>query len=156
MLLGKGMPLQKEEDVKNRRPDEGKRHLAHNSYLQGFADMGLVGGTLLVGAFFTAGWSLLRCHPSRCLYVNVEAKTMHPYITASVAAYALGMATLSICFIVPTYMILALAVAYAHIARRSFLAGPAPLTLDVPLLARFAAVGFCTLAGIYAFVRVLA
>jgi len=157
MIVGQGITLAKEEDaLKKRRSDEAMQHLAHHSFLQGFADMGLLGGCLLVGAFFTALWSVYRYNSRDSLLMNVDLKIMQPYIMASIAAYALGMMSLSIGYIVPTYMMLAMAVAYTQMASRSALVAPAPLKLDVPLLARFGAAGFCMLASIYVFVRFLA
>ncbi len=155
-IFGAGMSLAKDDDLNNRRPDEGKQHLAHNSFLQGFADLGFVGGCLLVGAFFTALWSLYRYNADDSLLLNRDLKTLQPYLLAGIAAYVLGMMTLTICYIVPTFMMLALAVAFTRMARRSALAAPAPLRFDLPLAGRFAAAGFCVLVSIYVFVRFLA
>jgi O-antigen ligase len=155
-IFGAGMSLPKEDDLKNRRPDEEKHHLAHNSFLQGFADLGFVGGCLLVGAFFTALWSLYRYNADDSILVNADLKTLQPYLVAGIAAYALGMMTLTICYIVPTFMMLAIAVAFTQMAQRSALAAPAPMRFDLPLVGRFAAVGCCFLASIYLFVRFLA
>jgi len=57
-LTGAGMTLRKEDDESLRRPDLERKMIAHNSYLQAFADLGVVGGCLFTGAFFVAGWSL--------------------------------------------------------------------------------------------------
>jgi putative inorganic carbon (hco3(-)) transporter len=155
-VFGKGMSLPKEDELKNRRPDEEKRHHAHNSFLQGFADLGFFGGCLLVGAYFVALWSLYRYNADDSLLLNRDLKTLQPYLVAGIAAYTLGMMTLTICYIVPTFMMLAIAVAFTQMARRSALAAPAPLRLDLPLIGRIATAGLCVLAGIYVFVRFLA
>ena len=156
MLFGKGMSLPKEEDLANQRPDQQRQHLAHNSYLQAFADLGVFGGCLFVGAFITAGWSLYRFGGREHLLLNHELKSMQPYALAGLAAYGMGMLSLSICYIVPTYLMLGLAVAYTQMASRAALAPPTPLRFDLPLLSRFAAAGVFTLASIYVFVRFLA
>lgn len=155
-IFGKGMSLMKEDQMKNRRSDEEKRHLAHNSYLQGFADMGIFGGCLLVGAYFTALWSIYRYNARASVLVNADLRTLQPYVMATVSAFALGMLSLSICYIVPTYMMLALSVAFTQMARRSALVAPPPLRLDVPLMARMASAGIGVLGVIYVFVRFLA
>jgi hypothetical protein len=155
-LFGQGMSLPKEEEMERRRPDEERRHLAHNSFLQGFADLGLLGGCLLAGAFFTAGLLLYRWSAPQRLLVDSELRAMQPYLLASIAAYAIGMMTLSIGYIVPTYLMLALAVVYTQMARGAALAPPPPLRFDVPHLGRMAAAGIGTLACIYVFVRFLA
>jgi O-antigen ligase len=171
MLFGKGMSLPKEEEMLNHRPDEQRRHLAHNSYLQGFADLGLFGGCLFVGAFLCAGWALYRFSAPDSLETVAaslslrlrlgtrdyrDLQVLQPYMLAGLAAYSLGMLSLSICYIVPTYMMLALSVSFTQIARRAALAPATPLRFDLPLLGRFAAAGFFTLFSIYVFVRFVA
>jgi O-antigen ligase len=156
MLFGKGMTLPKEEDQLTRRYDEQRRHMAHNSYLQGFADLGLFGGCLFVGAFVTAGWSLYRFGVRDTMLFDADLRSMQPYVLAGVSAYAIGMLSLSICFIIPTYFMLGLSVAFTQMARRAALVPPTPLRFDLSLLSRFAAAGVFTLASIYIFVRFLA
>jgi hypothetical protein len=156
MLFGKGMSLPKEEEMLTRRPDVQRQHAAHNSYLQGFADMGLFGGCLFVGAFLCAGWSLWRVKNRDPFLWNPDLKALQPYVLAGLAAYGLGMLSLSICYIVPTYMMLGLSSCFTQMARRASLAPPAPLRFDLGLLGRFAAAGVFTLFSIYVFVRFLA
>jgi hypothetical protein len=150
------MSLPKEEDLINSRPDQQRQHVAHNSYLQGFADLGVFGGCLFVGAFVTAGWSLYRFGGREHLLLDHDLKSMHPYLFAGLAAYCLGMLSLSICFIIPTYLMLGLSVAYTRMAGRAALVPPTPLRFDLSLLSRFAVAGVFTLASIYVFVRFLA
>jgi hypothetical protein len=156
MLFGKGMTLPKDEDVVNSRPDQQRLHVAHNSYLQAFADLGVFGGCLFVGAFVTAGWSLYRFGAREHLLLNQDLQSMQPYLFAGLAAYGLGMLSLSICYIIPTYLMLGLSVAYTGMAGRASLAPPSPMRFDMPLMCRFAAAGVFTLASIYVFVRFLA
>ena len=170
MLFGKGMHLPKEEDaLKAKSSYERDRHLAHNSYLQSFADLGLFGGCLFVGAFVTAGWSLYRLapltrgpppgkkgEPDGAVLRDPQLQSMQPYLLAGLLAYGLGMLSLSICYMVPTFMMLGMAVAYTQMAGRSAVVAPKPLRFDLFLLARFAAAGFCFLASLYVFVRFLA
>jgi hypothetical protein len=75
---------------------------------------------------------------------------------ASLTAFALGMLTLSICFIVTTYLMLAIAVAFTRMARRASLVAPKPLRMDLRLIACFGAAGVCFLLGINMFIRFLA
>ncbi len=156
MLFGKGMSLPKEEEMQPERYDEQRRHLAHNSYLQGFADLGLFGGCLFVGAFVTAGWSMYRFGARDPLLMDADLKAIQPYLLAGLAAYGLGMVSLSIGYIIPTYLMLGLSVAYTQMARGAALAPPTPLRFDLSLLGRFAAAGVLTLAGVYVFIRFLA
>jgi len=155
-IIGKGMSMPKEEDVKNRRPDQELKHLAHNSYLQSFADLGFFGGVLFVGAFFVAVWMLYRFNAKDSVIVNADLRALQPYLVASLCAYALGMMSLSICYVIPTYLMLALSVSYTQMARRAALVAPAKLRLDVTLAGRMLGVGIGVLALIYVFVRFLA
>lgn len=156
MLFGQGMSLAKDEDLERRRPDEAPIHEAHNSFLQAFADLGLLGGCLLTGAFFTAGWSLYRWGARNRLVLDPELSALQPYLLAGIVAYVLGMMSLSIGYLVPTYMMLAWSVAYTQMAGCTCLAPPTPLRFDIPHLGRMAAAGVGFLACIYVFVRFLA
>ncbi len=155
-LYGNGMTLRPEDDGQPRRPDVGKKLVAHNSYLQSFADLGLIGGSLFVGALFIAIWSVYRVNPAESLIVHREVRQIQPYVLASMVAYGLGMMSLSICYVIPTYLMLALSVAYTHLAHQSALMAPPPLRFDLSLLGRMAAAGVFTLFSIYVFVRFLA
>jgi putative inorganic carbon (hco3(-)) transporter len=158
-LFGKGMTLKKDEDPSRpteNLPEEERRHEAHNAYLQAFADLGIFGGCLFVGAFVTAGWSIYRLQTPEVMMLNRDLQRMQPYVLAALAAYAIGMMTLSIPYTMPTFLMLALSVAHTRMAQRSCLAAPPPLRLDIPLLVRFLAAGICTLGMIYVFVRFLA
>lgn len=156
MLLGNGMSLAKEDTLKSKRPDEKGRHLAHNSYLQSFADLGFLGGCLYTGAFFLALWSLYRYNAHDTLLLNLDLKTLQPYLFAAITAYCLGMMSLSINYIAPTFMIPGIAAVYAQMARPSVLVGPPPIRFDLPLVGRILGVGVCTILGIYVFIRFLA
>jgi len=155
-VVGKGMSLPKEEEVKNRRPDEELKHLAHNSYLQSFADLGILGGILFVGAYFAALWSVHRSTSSGTVMLDANLQKVQPYLLASLAAYAIGMMSLSICYVVPTYMMLALAVSYTRMARGAALVAAPPLRFDVKFLGQVAGVGVAVLGFIYLFVRFVA
>ena len=70
--------------------------------------------------------------------------------------WSLGMMSLSIGYVIPTYMMLALSVSYSQMARRSALVAPPTLRFDVSLFGRMFGVGVGMLALIYVFVRFLA
>ena len=98
------------------------------------ADLGVVGGCLFVGAFVTAAWSLYRFGARKHLLLNQDLTSMQPYLFAGLAAYGIGMLSLSICYIIPTYLMLGLSVAYTRMAGRAALLPPRPLRFDLPLL----------------------
>jgi len=155
-LTGAGMTLRKEDDESLRRPDLERKMIAHNSYLQAFADLGVVGGCLFTGAFFVAGWSLYRLNTKDSLIIDPELNAVQPYLLACLTAYCLGMMSLSISYMIPTYLMLALVVAYTRLAQKTALVTPAPLRFDPPLLLRIVAAGIFILFSIYVFVRFLA
>ena len=84
--------------------------VAHNSFLHCFAELGFAGGTLFLGAFWIAAWTLYRL--SRIAIADPQLRRMQPYMLAVVAAYIAGMMTLSQVYLVPTYMILGLATVF--------------------------------------------
>ena len=151
IVAGNGLYLPKGEQTA-----DADVMVAHNSYLQCFADLGVVGGCLFLGAFITAVWSLHRFNARNCLHTNYDLKLLQPYVLASVVAYCIGMYSLSISFIVPTYLILGLAVSYTLMAQRSCLLAGSPLRIDNPrLLGTIAAAGLCFLIVIYLTINIL-
>jgi hypothetical protein len=141
---------------------DNSSHVAHNSYLHAFAELGMLGGALFLGTFYLAVWCLFRytaapaplpgqpAPPPREI-VDPELRAMHPFLAGAVTAYATGMLTLSLNYVTPTYTMLGLAAVFLSLAR----ARPAvpPVRFDVNLLGRFGllAVGF--LIAMQIFVR---
>ncbi len=115
-LVGVGpevVPLDKDQRVVN----EGDL-LAHNSFIQAFADLGTFGGLCFWGAFFFGIGGLARYGwPSRPVFFDPEMERLFPFLLGAVCVYAVGLMTLSLCYIVPTYLVLGLPVAYSQIAK---------------------------------------
>jgi hypothetical protein len=150
--FGKGMTLPKEgEGKKQRLPGENSGQVAHNSYLQAFADIGFFGGCLFLGAYGLALFSIYRVGLGGPRIVDPDQQRMRPFVLAAVSAYAVGMLTLSLCFVVPTFLMLALSVAYS----RATVCWPAqaPLRLDERVLGRCAVAGVSYLLAMYVFIR---
>jgi O-antigen ligase len=152
-LLGEGMSYEELDPAKaaERRAIYGLEHLAHNSYLQAFADLGVVGGCLFLGAFYLALSSVYRFGSQPTLYVEPSMKQLQPYLLGTVAAFSMGLLTLTFCFIVPTYIILGLAAAYGRITPS--VPPVATPRFDTQLLGRLALAGVAFLATTYLFVR---
>jgi O-antigen ligase len=122
--------------------------VAHNSFLHCYAELGFFGGTLFIGAFFTALWVLYRLRPA-ARSVDPELWRLRPYLLAALTAYTVGLLTLSRPYITPTYLILGLVTAYVGMA------GP-PLLLprfDLRHLGRLTVVGLAFLFAMHLFVR---
>src|SRR5262249_52517840 len=95
---------------------EALGHVAHNSYVHAFTEMGLVGGTLFVGIVYYSHWMFFRLRVAGDLVKDPDLYRMGPYVTAAVTSYSVGMLSLSNCYVVPTYAIFGLATAYINLA----------------------------------------
>jgi hypothetical protein len=80
--------------------------VVHNSFIQCFVELGWVGGTCFLGAFYFALRVLMSQRPSAAL---------RPCLAAAVAAYVVGMLSLTRSYLVPTYLTLGLATAYSRV-----------------------------------------
>jgi hypothetical protein len=153
--FGEGMSLKSEtatlQSEAEHRLLHGLEHLAHNSYLQAFADLGILGGTVFLGAFYLAVVTVYRAGRHRALLCDPATRRMQPYILGTVTAYAVGLATLSLCYVVPTFIILGLAAAYPA-AHRAVPPAP-PVRFDLNLAGRLALCSAAFLVGIYVFIR---
>jgi O-antigen ligase len=128
--------------------------VAHNSYLHAFTELGVVGGTLFLGAFFLAFVSLHRLGRRPAAIRDPELRRLRPYLLAILAGYGVGILTLSRCYIEPTYMVLGLATVYGRLAAR-YRTVPTPC-LDLKLCGRLVLVSGTVLVALYLFVRVFA
>jgi O-antigen ligase len=126
-------------------------HAAHNSYLQAFADTGFIGGCLFLGAFGVALGAIWRIGRSRAVPLDVETRNMQPFLLGMVVAYGIGMLTLSLWIVAPTYVVLGLATSYARVDRSD--PPVPPISVDAPLVGRFVLAGIAFLAAMYLFVR---
>lgn len=129
---------------------------AHNSYVHAYVELGFFGGTMFFGCFLFAAWAFYRVKRERIEILDPELVRMMPYIAGMLAAWCTGMATLSRCYVPPTYMIVGVAAAYINLAgfhRRK----PQPIIALNSLVAQrwmmcsAAMLGFC-----FAFVRMFA
>lgn len=150
-LFGKGMLEGTEAKPKEERGRGEHKLVAHNSYLHAFADLGFLGGTLFLGAFVFALWGLGRLGAPRAVILDPGMRRLHPYLVGSVAAFAVGLLSLSFNYMVPTYLILALAMTFLQVTP----AWPpaAALRFDGRAVGRLALASVGFLAFTYVFVR---
>jgi hypothetical protein len=139
-------------------------HVPHNSYLHCYAELGVVGGTLFLGAFYFALYGLYRLKPAptaeppdryndtaaapAARETDPELARLQPYLLAMLVAYSVGIGFLSRSYIVPTYLLLGLAVVYLRMRTT----GTVPPWCKFAL-AQMAGVSVCFLATAYMFVR---
>lgn len=115
---GKEQQLEGGKGVRVRALREtGPSHLAHNSYLQAFADLGFLGGTCFLGAFLLAFITLHRYAFGKTWILDPDQQRLHPHLVAALAAYMTGMLTLTINYLVTTAFILALPLTFYGMTR---------------------------------------
>jgi hypothetical protein len=126
--------------------------VAHNSYLQCFVELGAFGGMLFLGAFYLTGERLLRLGDRRkYAFIDPEMGRLYPYVFGILTCWVAGMCSLTLCYILPTYTMLALATVFVGTVRTE---PPLPaMRFDLRLLGRLSLVAFAGLAGLYLFVR---
>jgi O-antigen ligase len=122
--------------------------VSHNSFLHAFAETGLLGGGLFIGAFFLSIRALRQASPA-----DPELARLKPCVLAIVVGCAAGLLTLSRCYTAPTQLVLGLGMAYLMLVARSG-GGDVP-RMDWPCLRRLAGVSAAFLLGAYLCVRVM-
>jgi O-antigen ligase len=128
--------------------------VAHNSYVHAFAELGLFGGTFFVGAVAVAVTGVWRLHKRRIELLDVGLRKWWPCMCAMLAAYFIGLYSLSRVYALPTYCILGVLCAYLSLADAEV---PGIVSrLSGKLLFRTAIVSACTLIFLEGFVRAFA
>jgi O-antigen ligase len=134
---------------------EEVRHVAHNSYVQAYAEMGLFGGTLFLAAFSYPLWLLYRLGDKhRQALLSPALSRLRPFLLAAFAGYAGAMLTLSRTYIVPTYLVVGLSAVYLRLVQAQ---APLPeLRLSRRMVRQLATASVLFVAGTYVFVRAFA
>ncbi len=96
--------------------EEELGHVAHNSFVQAYVELGLVGGGLFLGMFALAGWGLHRVREAPELGAEPGMAELRPCLLAIVVGYAVGNYSLSRNYVIPTYLVVGLAAAYLAMA----------------------------------------
>jgi O-antigen ligase len=91
-------------------------HTVHNSYIHAYAELGFIGGTFFVGAFYLALRTLLRLGSPDVKIADPELRRLRPCLLAIIAGYCAGMLSLSEIYMMPTYMYLGLVSAFVYMA----------------------------------------
>jgi putative inorganic carbon (hco3(-)) transporter len=113
---------------------EEMSQVAHNSFVHAYVEMGLVGGSLFLGAFALSAVGPLRVNAGR----NPRLLRLRPFLLAIIIGYAGGAFSLSRDYIVPTYMVLGLAEVFTRMAPT---VPPTWFRTDGKLVLRILAVG---------------
>jgi putative inorganic carbon (hco3(-)) transporter len=126
---------------------ELRYHVAHNSFLQGFAELGFVGGACFLGAFLMA---IRAVHLTNVHDADPELARLKPVFLAVVVGYAIGLLALSRGYTVSTYLILGLTAAYINLMPRV-----RPLRLNSGFIQLLAIVSAVFIVATYLFVRIM-
>ena len=133
--------------------EEHVGHVAHNSYLHCFTELGLFVGAIFLMAFLYPLRELHRLKSKGLLILDRNLARLRPSLLGALAGYAAGMLSLSRPYVTPTYMLLGLATVYLDQTRTL-----PPLIqrgVDRRLLKQVAVASLIYLAATYAFVRVV-
>jgi O-antigen ligase len=134
--------------------EEQEGLVAHNSYVHAFAELGFIGGTLFLGAFYCAVAGLVRAQEWRISSMTPELARLRPYLIAILVGYGTAILALTRTYTVPTYLPLGLATGFLDITGSSVLAGSEKCNLG--LVGRLMALGCGFVLLIYLVVRSLA
>lgn len=130
------------------RLEEEIGQVAHNSYLQAFTEMGLLGGIAFVGIFYLVLRGIWKAEP-----IDPDMARLRPYMLAMTTAYAAGLLSLSRCYQPCTLLVIAVATAYLTVASRR---GPVVLPrMDGRCVRHITWIGVFFLAGTYVFIRLM-
>ena len=89
--------------------------VAHNSFVHAFVELGLIGGTLFVGCFFFPALTLWRLRHERHQLTYPELQRLYPFVVAMFAGWTMSLQSLSRVYIVSTYLMLGVQVAYLNL-----------------------------------------
>lgn len=126
-------------------------HVAHNAFIQAYAEMGLLGGTLFFGQYFYCLKNLAELGSKQIELPDPEMRRLQPFLLASLAGFATAEMSLSNGWGLVTYTMLGV----ASVGIR--LADPSPplsdLRLSASLLRRTILYSALFLLGLYFFTR---
>jgi len=117
--------------------------VTHNSFLHAFAELGLLGGIVFIGAFYLAIRGLWSARPA-----DPDLARMRPCMLATVVGYSAGMLALSRCYTAPVQLILGLTTAFLSMEGST-------VRFDTRCVFRIAGVGVAFLGVTYVFIRVM-
>lgn len=104
--------------IGSHRYDEYMGHVAHNSFIHCYVELGWLGGTFFLSAFYLALWTPLRIGGKGVPALTPELSRLRPYIMAIVAGYAGGLMSLSCPYTIPTYTVLGMSAVFVILAER--------------------------------------
>ena len=130
--------------------------VAHNSFVHAYVELGLFGGTLFLGCFFFPALTLWRLRHRRHDLAHDDLRTMYPFFVAILAAWTMGLQSLSHTYSLATYLMLGIQVVFANLAGAHLQPRQLVVTWDRSHLFRLAALSVTVFVGFNVFIIVLA
>jgi O-antigen ligase len=137
-------------------PEYVHGRVAHNAFVHAYVELGLLGGTLFVGAFWFVGLSLwkLRDQLGRQFKFVAAAtvRRLDPYSLAILCGSSAALMSLSRTYVIPTYLVVGIGSACCLQSQREGI--PAAVALSPPRLGQLLVVSAGVLVAIYAIIRI--
>ncbi len=94
-------------------------HVAHNSYVSAYTEIGMIGGAFYFGLYYHAFRLLKRLGNSGVTIPDPEIRRVRPYIMAVLASYGASELSLTHTFLISTYLVLGICSACIGLANPS-------------------------------------
>ena len=104
--------------IGSHRHDEFMGHVAHNSFIHCYVELGMLGGTVFLSAFYLAFWTPFRIGGKGVPALSPELNRLRAYVMAIVTGYAGGLMSLSCPYTIPTYTVLGTAAVFIVLAEK--------------------------------------
>ncbi len=88
--------------------------VAHNSFLQAFTELGLLGGVCCLGVFFCAAWCLIWTRPHPSSRLSPELWRLRPMMIAIIFGTALSMNALTRAYAMETFVVVGMASSFYY------------------------------------------
>jgi hypothetical protein len=126
--------------------------VAHNSFVHCYTELGFVGGTCFLGAFYLPARALHRLGERGYGALGPEERRLRPYLMAITVGTITGMLTSTRSYSLPTYMIVGLNASFIRVASQHI--DSSAERVSPQLVKHLAIVSSIVLAALYAYVRV--
>ena len=98
--------------------EEHVGHVAHNSFVHTYTELGFIGGTLFLMIFLCGYRDLIAMGRSPKVIANIEVNRLRCFLLASFTAFLFGFWSLSRAYSLPSYLLFSLVAAYVVITAR--------------------------------------
>lgn len=130
--------------------------VAHNSFVHAYTELGVVGGTMFFGMFFFNFLGLYRYRWVKDEIQDQDLQSFYPFQFALLVGWTVGLLSLSRCYVVPTYLALALPTAFLNLASVRLVPQRVFFLWDRLHVAKLTVSSAGCLFGIFVFVKVFA